>query len=159
MTRILAVLGIVLLTSACAGRMGVNPYGPMSKQGGYQEDEVEPGVWRILARSNGKAGAGYARNMAEYRAGELLTARGFSHVQMLIQIGRWELGEDFGGGERRVLSDQMAVTVRGAHDGSPPSDCRTSNPSACYTERADLMMAGAQPNLKFSKGRTRQLKS
>ena len=136
--------------TACGGRTGVNVYGRMSVRGGYHEGEVEPGVWRILARSNGKGGAGYARNMAEYRAGQLLKARGFSHVQMLAQIGRWEIGEDIGGGERRVISDQMAVTVRGAHDGSPPSDCRASNPSACYTERADAMMASAQPNLKFA---------
>ena len=154
MTRILAVLGIVLLTFACAGRTGVNAYCPMSKRGGYQEEEVAPGVWRILARSNGNAGAGYARNMAEYRAGELLKARGFSHVQMLAEIGRWKLGEDLGRGERRVLSDQMAVTVRGAHNGSPPTDCRTSNRSSCYTQRTDAMMAGALSALKFPKGRT-----
>ena len=158
MTRILAVCGIVLLTSACAGQTGVTPYGPMSIQGGYHEEEVEPGLWRILARSSSKAGTGYARNMAEYRAGELLKARGFSHVQMLAQIGRWELGADLGRGERRVVGDQMALTVRGAHDGSPPSDCRTSNRSACYTERTDTMMDGARPYLAFSKGRARQRK-
>ena len=151
MTRVLAVLVIVLLTTACAGRTGVNNYGPMSRLGGYQQEEVEPGVWRILARSNGKAGAGYAREMAEYRAGEFLKARGFSHVQLLAAIGRWELSDDIGGGERRVLSDQMALTVRGAHDGSPPADCRTDVRSSCYTQETDRMMASARPALKFPK--------
>src|SRR5688572_20799042 len=118
--RVPVVLAMLLLTTACAGLTGVNNYSPMGRLGGYQEEEVEPGVWRILARSNGKAGPSYARNMAEYRAGEFLKARGFSHVQMLAEIGRWELSDDIGGGGRRVHSDQTAVTVRGAHDGSPP---------------------------------------
>jgi len=155
MARGLAVLGIVVMTSSCAGRTDVHAYGPMSRSGGYQEEEVEPGVWRILARSNGKAGAGYARNMAEYRAAEFLKSRGFSHVQILAEIGRWELSKDNGGGERRVISDQMAVTVRGAHDGSPPPDCRTDVLSSCYTQETDAMMAGTRPALIFSKRQSR----
>ena len=149
MARYLVLLGIVLLTSACAGWPGVVAYGPMSARGGYQEEEIEPGVWRILARSAGEAGAGYARTMAEYRAAELLTERGFSHVQILKEYGRWELGEESGGGRRRVLSDQMEVTVRGAHDGSPPTDCREPSPGRCWTFTTDAMMTGARPRLKF----------
>jgi hypothetical protein len=149
MARYLVLLGIVLLTSACAGWPAVVPYGPMSARGGYQEEEIEPGVWRILARSGGEAGAGYARTMAEYRAGELLKARGFSHVQILKEYGRWELSEELGGGRRRVLSDQMEVTVRGAHDRSPPTDCREPSPGRCSTFTTDAMMTGARPASNF----------
>jgi len=149
--RYLILFGLVLTASACAIRPGVVPYGPMGARGGYHEEEIEPGVWRILARSSGKAGAGYAWNMAEYRAGELLKARGFSHVQMLKRNGRWGLSDDLGRGRRRVLSDMMEVTVRGAHDRSPPADCRAPNPDSCWTLNIDAMMAGIRPRLKFSK--------
>lgn len=151
MARYLLLLGIVLLSSACAGRPGVVPYGPMSARGGYQEEEIGPDMWRILARSNGKAGADYAWNMAEYRAGELLKARGFSHIQVLDRNGRWELSDELGGGRRRVLSDAMEVTVRGAHDRSPPTDCRAPNSSSCWTLDIEAMMAGIRPRLKFGK--------
>lgn len=153
MTRYLLLLAIVLLTSACAGRSGIVPYGPMSSRGGYQEVQLEAGVWRILARSIGKDDAGYARNMAEYRAGELLKAHGFSHVQMLVQNGRMELGKQFGRGRRRVHSDEMEVVVRGAHDRSPPPECHGANRHSCYTQSAESMMEGARPKLDFSPGK------
>lgn len=150
MARCVFLLGLFLLTSACAGRPGVVPYGPMSAHGGYQEEEIEAGIWRIVARSNGKASANYAWNMAEYRAGELLKARGFSHVQMLNRNGRWDLSDEFGRGRRRVLGDAMELTVRGAHNGLPPTDCRAANPDTCWTLNIDAMMAGIRPRLKFS---------
>jgi hypothetical protein len=153
MARYLVLFGIVLLTSACAIRPRVVAYGPMSALGGYQEEEIEPGVWRVLGRSSGKAGAGYAWNMAEYRAGEMLKARGFSHVQMLGRNGRWELSDDLGGGRRRVLSDQMEVTVRGAHDSLAPADCRASDRDSCWTGNIEAMMAGIRPKLRFAKPR------
>ena len=151
LARYLILFGLILTASACANRPGVVAYGPMSANGGYQETEIEPGVWRVFARSGGQAGAGYAWNMAEYRAGELLKARGFSHIQMLKRDGRWELSDDLGGDPRRVLSDAMEVTVRGAHDRSPPTDCRAAKPDACWTLNIDAMMAGIRPRLKFSK--------
>lgn len=153
MTRYLVLLGIVMLTSACAGRLGVVPYAPMSARGGYQEEEVRPGVWRVLARSSAKADEGHAWNMAEYRAGELLKARGFSHLQMLDRNGRWELSGQLGGGRRRVLSEAMEVTVRGAHDPSPPTDCHAPNSASCSTLNIEAMMAGIRPRLKFGKGK------
>ena len=151
MARYRGLLGIFLLASACAGRPGLAPYGPMSDRGGYQEEEIEPGVWRISARSNGNAGADYAWNMAEYRAGELLKAQGFSHIQMLDRMGRWELSDERAGGRRRLLSDAMEVTVRGAHDQSQPTDCRAHKRDSCWTLGIEAMMAGIRPRLKFAK--------
>lgn len=90
MARYLLLLGIVLL-SACAGQPKVVAYGPMTARGGYQEEEIEPGVWRVFARSGGEAGPGYAREIAEYRAAEMLKARGFSWVQILKEFPRSEL--------------------------------------------------------------------
>jgi hypothetical protein len=160
MARYFMLLGIVLLTSGCAGWAGdVVPYGPMSARGGYEEEEIEPGVWRILARSGGEAGSDYARNMAEYRAGELLKARGFSHVQMLWHSGRWELGERRRDGSARVLSDQMQMIVRGAYHRSPPTDCRHPEPDRCWVFSAETIMTAALPKLRFPRDDRRKPKA
>src|SRR3954468_19315565 len=61
MMRILLLLGMVLL-SACAAHQKVVAYGPMTERGGYQETEVEPGVWQITARSGGEGRARICRS-------------------------------------------------------------------------------------------------
>jgi hypothetical protein len=38
-----------VLTCACAGRPGLVPYETMSVRGSYQNEQLEPGVWRIAA--------------------------------------------------------------------------------------------------------------
>lgn len=43
-------------------------YRPANLFGGYEEKEIEPGIWKVKARSNGIAEPGFARNMAAYRA-------------------------------------------------------------------------------------------
>ena len=150
MARYLLLLGIVLL-SACAGQPKVVAYGPMTARGGYQEEEIEPGVWRVFARSGGEAGPGYARDMAEYRAAEMLQARGFSWVQILKEFPRSELSEDLGGGRRRVIGEDMELTVRGAYDPSKPTDCRQTGGLRCWTFSPDLMMKQARKHLRFTK--------
>lgn len=148
MMRYTILLGIVLLTSACVLQPSVVGYGPMTARGGYQEKEIEPGVWRVLARAGGEAGPGYARSMAEFRAAELLKDRGFSWVQTLEEQPRWELGEELEGGRRRVTREDMELTVRGAHDPSKPTDCRQAR---CYTFTPDLMMEQARTHLRFKR--------
>lgn len=150
MTRHLMLLGIVLLTSACAGQSRVVAYGPMTGRGGYQEEEIEPGVWRVLARSGGEAGPGYAGHMAEYRAAEMLKARGFPWVQILKEFPRTVLSEDLGGGRRRVISEDMELTVRGAYDPSKPTDCRQTGLQRCWTFTPDMMMKQAREHLRFT---------
>lgn len=148
--RYLLLLGMVLL-SACAGHQKVVAYGPMSERGGFQEKEVEPGVWQVNARSGGEAGPGYAAAMAEYRAAEMLKSRGFTWVQILKEFPRTLLSEDLGGGRRRVLSEDMELTVRGAHDPSKPTDCRQTGILRCWTFTPDMIMKRAGKRLKFSK--------
>lgn len=148
--RYLLLLGMVLL-SACAGHQKVVAYGPMSARGGYQEDEVEPGVWRVTARSGGEAGPGYAADMAEYRAAEMLKSRGFTWVQILKELPHTLLSEDLGGGRRRVLSEDMELTVRGAHDPSKPTDCRQTGGLRCWTFTPDMIMKRAGKRLRFTK--------
>lgn len=145
----LILLGGVLLTSGCVGQPKVVAYGPMTSRGGYQEEEIEPGVWQVFARSGGEAGPGYARSMAEYRAAEMLKARGFSWVQILKEYPTTELSEDLGGGRRRVLSEDVKLTVRGAHEYGKPTDCRETGGLRCWSFTPDLMMKQARKRLKF----------
>jgi hypothetical protein len=123
----------------------------MTARGGYQEEEIEPGVWRVFARSGGEAGPGYSSDMAEYRAAEILKARGFPWVQILKEFPRAELSEELGGGRRRVISEDMELTVRGAHDPSKPTDCRQSGLQRCWTFTPDMMMQQARKHLRFTK--------
>lgn len=150
MARYLILLGLALLASACAGR-GETPYGPMGPLGGYQEDEAGPDTWWIYVRSRDPRAEGFSRAIAEYRAGELLKARGFEYVQILDDHGRWELSEDLGGGRRRVLSDELELTVRGVHDYNAPRPCRSTNSHACATLAIDPLMKAARRKLRFVK--------
>ena len=150
MRYLLLLLGMAFL-SACAGHQKVVAYGPMSARGGYHEVELEPGVWQVTARSGGEAGPGYAADMAEYRAAEMLKSRGFTWVQILKELPHTLLSEDLGGGRRRVLSEDMELTVRGAHDPSKPTDCRQTGGLRCWTFTPDMIMTRAGKRLRFTK--------
>ena len=151
MTRNLILLGTILLTAACAGQPKVVVYGPMTERGGYQEEEIEPGVWRVFARSGGEAGPGYAGVMAEYRAAEMLKARGFPWVQILKEFPRTELTELDSKGRASVIREDMALTVRGAYDPSKPADCRQTGLQRCWAFTPDMMMKRARKRLRFAK--------
>ena len=70
-------------------------------------------------------------------------------VQILKELPHWELSEELGGGRRRVISEDMELTVRGAHDPSVPTDCRQTGINRCFTFTPDLMMKQARKRLKF----------
>jgi hypothetical protein len=123
----------------------------MTERGGYQEEEIEPGVWLVTARSGGEAGPGYSSDMAEYRAAEMLKARGFTWVQILKELPHALLTEDLGGGRRDVIREDMELTVRGAHDPSKPTDCRQTGGGRCWTFTPDTMMKQARKRLKFKR--------
>lgn len=128
------------LGSAASARSGLaTKYGPMGLFGGYSDKQVEPGVWRVSARSNGPAGEGFGSNMAIYRAAEILSAQGFSFVQVIDAKGDMTvLGRR--GEIQRPLNEHVVLTVRGAYSAQPPADCRAKEPSACITlPTADVM--------------------
>ena len=147
MTRIyataLAPLLLLLLLTACAGGRPVTAthYGPAGLFGGYGERIVEPGVWRVNARSNGVAQAGFGRNMAMHRAAELVKAAGFSHMQILDQRGRATMMN------QRQIGESMELLVRGANDPAPPADCRARQPEHCFTAPVDTVLASLRPLL------------
>ena len=57
----------VLLAASGAGARSAlaTGYRPMSLFGGYSENEIEPGVWRVTGTANGPAGQGFGRDFLE----------------------------------------------------------------------------------------------
>jgi len=143
MTRSLTAALATLLLAACSGGRPVTAthYRPAGLLGGYSERIVEPGVWRVSGSSNGIAEMGFGRNMAMYRAAELVKAAGFSHMQILDQRGRATMMN------QRQIGESMELVVRGANDAAAPVDCRARQPQLCFTAPVDEVMASLRPSL------------
>jgi hypothetical protein len=141
------------LLSGCAGSQpGARPgtatkYRPSYIFGGYSEKQIEPGIWLVKARSNGIAAAGFGRNMAAYRAAELLKAQGFTYMQILKQQGKAQFFSVGGGVPTNSAGEFLNLTVRGAHGPAAPADCRDKLPSSCMTLAIDPLMARLRPSL------------
>jgi hypothetical protein len=119
----------------------------MALLGGYSEKEVEPGLWRVTGRSNGIAQQGFGRDMAVYRAAELMKARGYSHFQIVNQKGKSTM---IGYGRPTTHAGEfLTVTVRGVNDPAEPLACRAKQPFACGTLFTDEIMAQLSPRLAF----------
>ena len=138
------VASVLLAASGAGARSALaTGYRPMSLFGGYSEKEIEPGVWRVTGTANGPAGQGFGRDMAIYRAAELLSARGFAYVQVIDQHGK----ETMRTGSGQHVREFLKVTVRGAQGPEAPGDCRSKVVRACFTFPAAVMMARLAPNL------------
>jgi hypothetical protein len=120
-------------------------------------------VWQVTGRSNGIAESGFGRNMAAYRAAELLKAAGFSHMQIIDQKGRANFIGIGGGPATSSAGEFLTLTVRGANDPAPPSECRAKRPDQCFTLAVDpLMAACALPStstIRRSDGRVAGVKA
>jgi hypothetical protein len=133
-SRFLIVLaGSAALASGASARPGTaTKYRPMYIFGGYSEKQIEPGIWRVTGRSNGIAEIGFGRNMAMYRAAEILSAHGFAYVQVVDQKGKiHSVGLDRY--NLHPAGENLIMTVRGANSPEPPADCRAKKPEACGT--------------------------
>src|SRR5690242_2186335 len=145
-STIIAVAALGAASSAASARSGLaTRYGPMSLFGGYSDKMIEPGVWRVSARSNGPAGSGFGRNMAVYRAAEILSAQGFSYVQVIDGKGDMTVLGRRGDAFQRPLNEHVVLTVRGAYSPQPPADCRAKEPQACITYSAASAMTQLRP--------------
>ena len=148
--RFLVIVAAALgaLSSASSARSGLaTKYGHMSLFGGYSDKEIEPGVWRVSARSNGPAGPGFGRNMAVYRAAEILSAQGFSYVQVIDGKGDATMLGQRRDTFQRQLNEHVVLTVRGAYSPQPPADCRAKDASVCRTFSAARVMSELRPLL------------
>ena len=140
-------LAAAVLLSGCAGRPGTaTKYRPSYIFGGYSDKQIEPGVWKVTGRSNGIAETGFGRNMAAYRAAELVRAAGFTHMQVLEQKGKASTMR-VGGGSPSNAGEYLTLTVRGANDPAPPADCRDKRPDQCFTLNVAEVMARLRPFL------------
>ena len=115
--------------------------------GGYSDKMVEPGVWKVTGRSNGVAESGFGRNMAAYRAAEIVKAAGFSHMQVIAQKGK---AQTINGGS---AGEFLTLTVRGVNAPAPPTDCREKQPGQCFTVAVDDVMARLRPLLRIDPDR------
>lgn len=149
--RMAFALAAGLLAAGCAGGRPVTAttYGPMGLLGGYSDKVVEPGTWRVTGNSNGIAHQGFGRNMAVYRAAEIVKAAGFSHFQVLDQKGSSRM---IGYGRPTSFAGEtLTLTVRGVNDPAEPLACRAKQPAACMTLGADEIIAQLGPQLVFRK--------
>ncbi|HEX8380949.1 MAG TPA: hypothetical protein VF619_10425 [Allosphingosinicella sp.] len=148
MRTIVLVLAAAALLAGCSGRPGTaTKYRSSYIFGGYSEKIVEPGVWKVTGRSNGIAEPGFGRNMAAYRAAELVKAAGFSHMQIIQQKGRASTINGSSAGEF------LTLTVRGVNDPAPPTDCREKQPDQCFTLGVEQTMARLRPLLHIDPAR------
>ena len=139
---------LALSASAASARSGLaTRYGPMSLFGGYSDKMIEPGVWRVSARSNGPAGAGFGESMAAYRAAEILSAQGFPYIQVLDAKGDATVLGRRGDAFQRRLNEHVVLIVRGAYSSAAPADCRAKPPASCVTVSTADLMARMRPQL------------
>ncbi len=152
--RILIILLAASVLSSCSAPAATaTKYRPAYIFGGYSEKEIEPGVWRVTGRSNGVAESGFGRNMAAYRAAELLKGKGFSHMQVIDQKGKERYFGVGGAPATSRAGEFLTLTVRGANGPAPPSDCRAKRPDQCFTLDIDVVMARLRPLLRIDQRR------
>jgi len=146
MRSIFVMLAATALLAGCASRPGTaTKYRPSYIFGGYSEKEIEPGIWKVTGRSNGIAESGFGRNMAAYRAAELMKAAGFTHMQIIGQKGRISSFSVGGGPPTHSAGEFLELTVRGTNDPAPPSECRAKRPDQCFTLAIDPLLARLRP--------------
>lgn len=143
---IFAAAAAVLAIGAEARPGTATKYRPFYIFGGYSEKQIEPGVWKVSGRSNGIAEIGFGRNMAAYRAAEILSAQGFTYVQVLDQKGHIQsVGLDRN--SLRPAGENLTMIVRGANAAGTPADCRAKKPEACGSYPIAETMARLRPSL------------
>lgn len=148
MKRILSVCAFALLAmpSVSEARSGLaTKYRPADLLGGYKEKEVKPGTWRVHARSNGVAEIGFARNMAIYRAADILREHGFPYMQVVDQKG---ISMHIGLSEKHA-GETMTLWVRGSNGPEAPADCTAKTQDLCFTVPVARTIERVRPFLTF----------
>jgi hypothetical protein len=109
---------------------------------GYKIKEIAPGIWQVRASASAASGGfDQARAIALYRGGELLKARGFTHMRIL-DSGGWELNS--ADGSYSPLSSgpgYATLVVRGATGPDDVAGCRSRDTSRCMTRPIAAVMA------------------
>ena len=149
MRRLLYFAVLLALPVLAHARPGTaTKYRPANLFGGYKEKEVEPGVWRVEARANGIAEEGFARNMAVYRAADIMRSANFAYFQVIDQKGK-TTRVGFSAGSMNNAGETMTLWVRGADRPDRPTDCRVKMPGLCFTLPVARTMERVRPLLTF----------
>ncbi|MBC7522265.1 MAG: hypothetical protein H7268_14385 [Sandarakinorhabdus sp.] len=121
---------MLLLVTGCASVQ--SDYRPMRLTGGYSDKLVEPGLWKVVGGSNGYTATGTGRNMAMYRAAEVIDQAGFSQMQIIDQKGvatSIAVNNVSGG----TSGEELTLWVRGTNNPAAPLDCRAADRNNCMT--------------------------
>ena len=135
----------VLLSGCGVARTLDTDYGSMTMTGGFSEKEVEPGVWRVIGRSNGVVRRGFGRDMAVYRAAEIMRQKGFASFHIVDQKGEAKTLV-VNGSPRGSAGEYFKVWVVG-DDGTGKPACRAETPNRCMTLDVPQIMAMLGPRL------------
>ncbi len=84
MNVLATMFAAVLATAALAGC--ATSYAPMQLTGGYQEKELQPGVWRVTFAGNGYTTRETVQTFWLYRSAELAKAKGFDGFRILTPM-------------------------------------------------------------------------
>lgn len=128
-----------LALSACA-----TSYGRSGLFGGYSEKQVEPGVWRITATTNGFSGQYSSMTMAIYRAAELARDAGFPYFQVVrsnfrvLPLVTQYTYSSSGGGEKARLR------IRFSRNANPPLLCEMED-NSCKTYAVEEVLRELGP--------------
>jgi hypothetical protein len=132
--RLGLVAALASLLLCVPGSAQVAGYQPKTFWGGYKEKQVRPGVWRITASYNAASGGGSAAAAAvNYRAAELMKAKGFAYLRVL-KSGGFALGTQTGPIPTYGDGPGYAhITVRGATGPEDVAGCETRAKNRCET--------------------------
>lgn len=148
MKKHMLLFGAALLFSSCAGRpFTATKYRPAGLIGGYSESEIEPGIWRVSGRSNGIAEQGFGRNMAMYRAAEIMRDMGFTEFHIIDQKGKTTTMRQGYGGVGSFAGEELSLLVVGTQLGVAPPPCRAENAAACFNVAVEPTMQRLAPLL------------
>lgn len=139
---------MAITPSPAPARSGLaTKYKPDGMKGGYRDKLIAPNMWEVSAAANGFSERDLARNMAIYRAAEVVKNAGFTHMQIVNQKGKSREFVNIGG----FAGANLKLTVVGTNSPSPPDECKAKNPAACYTLPVDEVISGVGPLIPFPK--------
>jgi hypothetical protein len=132
----------LLVLAGCA-----TGYGHSGLLGGYSDEQVEPGLWRVRARTNGFSGATSAFNMALYRAAELARDAGYPYFQIVqsnfgvLPLVAGNFIYSSGGGQT------ARFRIRGARSADAPIACEMVDSRGCHTFPVEEVLRQIGPEL------------
>jgi len=136
------LLMVPLLIGGCStGGLGLETkYKPSGLTGGYSEKEVEPGIYRVKAVTNGMRAPDFTRAMALYRAAELTEELGKQHFQIIDFKGKTSTIRQ-GGTYRGQGPSTIQLWIRPVDDPEERLDCRAERPANCQKFSVKLAKA------------------